>query len=153
MVSSHLLCFNSGSNGCSLYRYWKCLGSTSWGKKRRIGIEMKGEAAWRATDLACVLLPILLYWLLLREQLVDSVNRMCQSVIRVLRSGGLFIQISFEQPHFRQKFLNVRSVWPPKITRTHTHIYDLLPNALYQKQTHIYISGFVCLCTTGQPLS
>ena len=30
---------------------------------------------------------------------------MMQSIAKVLRPGGTFIQISFQQPHFRKKYL------------------------------------------------
>ena len=42
-----------------------------------------------------------------QPELVVLVDKMCQGVLRVLKPGGLFLQMSFEQPHFRQKFLKV----------------------------------------------
>ena len=36
---------------------------------------------------------------------------MIQAVQRVLRPGGRFIQISFQQPHFRRKYLNSARQW------------------------------------------
>lgn len=38
--------------------------------------------------------------------MVRDVQRMCESVARVLRRGGLCLQISFAQPHFRTKYLS-----------------------------------------------
>jgi SAM-dependent methyltransferase len=40
-----------------------------------------------------------------KEEVVQSVDRMCQSVSRVLTAQGIFLQISFAQPHFRTKYL------------------------------------------------
>lgn len=39
---------------------------------------------------------------------------MCRGVMRVLRPGGLFIQYSFAQPHFRAKYLKVGTLAYPK---------------------------------------
>lgn len=36
---------------------------------------------------------------------IESVTKMCESVSRVLKPSGIFIQISFQQPHFRTKYL------------------------------------------------
>ena len=40
------------------------------------------------------------------SEVVAAVDRMCRGVRKVMaRSGGLFLQISFAQPHFRTKYL------------------------------------------------
>ena len=39
------------------------------------------------------------------ESTIRCVHRMCHSVSRVLKIGGKFISISFNQPHFRTKYL------------------------------------------------
>lgn len=39
------------------------------------------------------------------EHVIESITKMCQHISRVLRPGGVFIQISFQQPHFRTKYL------------------------------------------------
>lgn len=36
---------------------------------------------------------------------VEQCHRMCAEVSRVLIPGGVFVQLSFEQEHFRRKFL------------------------------------------------
>lgn len=36
---------------------------------------------------------------------ISSVDQMCREVSRVLSPGGVFLQISFSQPHFRTKYL------------------------------------------------
>lgn len=36
---------------------------------------------------------------------VQQAHRMCSEVSRVLSPGGVFVQLSFEQAHFRRKFL------------------------------------------------
>lgn len=36
---------------------------------------------------------------------IESSHRMCAEVSRVLVPGGVFVQLSFEQVHFRRKFL------------------------------------------------
>lgn len=36
---------------------------------------------------------------------VDDMDRTCRSVARVLRPGGRFLQITFQQPMFRKKYL------------------------------------------------
>lgn len=36
---------------------------------------------------------------------IEQSHRMCAEVSRVLVSGGVFVQLSFEQVHFRRKFL------------------------------------------------
>lgn len=36
---------------------------------------------------------------------IEQANRMCREVSRVLAPDGLFVQISFEQVHFRRPFL------------------------------------------------
>ena len=40
-----------------------------------------------------------------KDEVIDSVDRMCQCVRNVLTSSGIFLQISFAQPHFRTKYL------------------------------------------------
>jgi EEF1A lysine methyltransferase 4 len=37
--------------------------------------------------------------------IIASVDRMCRGVSRILSSQGVFLQISFSQPHFRTKYL------------------------------------------------
>ena len=36
----------------------------------------------------------------------EVADQVCKSVSRVLRVGGVFLQVSFSQPHFRRPFLN-----------------------------------------------
>lgn len=36
---------------------------------------------------------------------VEQTHRMCSEISRVLAPGGVYIQLSFEQPHFRSKLL------------------------------------------------
>lgn len=31
---------------------------------------------------------------------------MCMEVARILKPGGIFIQMSFQQPHFRSRYIN-----------------------------------------------
>ena len=38
-------------------------------------------------------------------ELIEKCCKMCAGISKVLRPGGVFIQISFAQPHFRTKFL------------------------------------------------
>ena len=35
----------------------------------------------------------------------EDARRMCHATSRVLRPGGVFVQISFAQPHFRRRYL------------------------------------------------
>ncbi|CAM9252293.1 unnamed protein product [Choristocarpus tenellus] len=37
---------------------------------------------------------------------IELADRMCREVARVLRPGGVFLQISFAQPHFRKKYIS-----------------------------------------------
>lgn len=39
------------------------------------------------------------------QSVIDLAHKMCQEVTRVLKLGGLHVQISFAQPHFRSKYL------------------------------------------------
>jgi SAM-dependent methyltransferase len=39
------------------------------------------------------------------QHIIDDADRMCHGVSRALKSGGIFFQISFAQPHFRTKYL------------------------------------------------
>ena len=39
------------------------------------------------------------------ENVIISVDKMCEGISKVLKSGGIYIQISFSQPHFRMKYL------------------------------------------------
>lgn len=39
------------------------------------------------------------------ESVISSVDKMCQEMSRVLSPNGIFLQISFAQPHFRTKYL------------------------------------------------
>ena len=39
------------------------------------------------------------------QSVIDTAHNMCNEIIRVLKPGGLHIQISFAQPHFRSKYL------------------------------------------------
>jgi EEF1A lysine methyltransferase 4 len=46
------------------------------------------------------------------EDLLDIARTICAQTVRVLRPGGLYLQISFAQPHFRRKYLEQEpSVW------------------------------------------
>eukprot|EP00968_Pinguiococcus_pyrenoidosus_P005482 scaffold357_cov239-Pinguiococcus_pyrenoidosus.AAC.9 len=40
-----------------------------------------------------------------RDEVKDKAHAMCSHVSRVLRPGGLYLQISFMQPHFRRWYL------------------------------------------------
>lgn len=97
-----------GGDGCTLHRYTRRVVSTS-----------RGDLLIYAS--ACVYVVLSVYTLLtldlfvyppliLRKQLIVLVDQMCQGVLRVLKPGGLFLQMSFEQPHFRKKFLQVSKV-------------------------------------------
>ena len=35
---------------------------------------------------------------------LEDVARTCEQVLRVLRPGGTFVSISFQQPHFRKRY-------------------------------------------------
>jgi uncharacterized membrane protein YgcG len=41
---------------------------------------------------------------------VDGAARMCEGIRHVLAERGLFIQISFAQPHFRTKVINMNAI-------------------------------------------
>eukprot|EP00744_Colponema_vietnamica_P023463 GILI01033952.1.p1 GENE.GILI01033952.1~~GILI01033952.1.p1 ORF type:complete len:254 (-),score=63.02 GILI01033952.1:57-818(-) len=47
-----------------------------------------------------------------REEVWRDTHRMCAGISRVLKSEGKFIGISFDQPHFRKRFLLGREVGP-----------------------------------------
>ena len=36
---------------------------------------------------------------------IEEADKMCRGIVRVLKPGGVFYQISFAQPHFRTKYL------------------------------------------------
>jgi SAM-dependent methyltransferase len=40
-----------------------------------------------------------------RAELLEAARRVCSSVAHVLAPGGVFVQLSFSQPHFRRRFL------------------------------------------------
>lgn len=44
------------------------------------------------------------------EEIIESCRQEVDEVLRVLKPGGLFIYISFGQPHFRLPYLN-RNEW------------------------------------------
>ena len=39
------------------------------------------------------------------QEVCDRAAKVMSNCHRVLKNGGLFVQISFDQPHFRKKFL------------------------------------------------
>lgn len=39
---------------------------------------------------------------------IDMARKMCREISRVLRVGGMHLQVSFAQPHFRRKYLEGR---------------------------------------------
>mmetsp|Transcript_23828 Transcript_23828/g.30856 ORF Transcript_23828/g.30856 Transcript_23828/m.30856 type:complete len:262 (+) Transcript_23828:59-844(+) len=39
------------------------------------------------------------------QEILDQAHQMCTGITRVLKDNGLFLQISFAQPHFRRKYL------------------------------------------------
>ena len=41
-----------------------------------------------------------------KRDVVEACHKMCLGVTKYLKPGGLFLQISFAQPHFRRKYLN-----------------------------------------------
>lgn len=45
------------------------------------------------------------------ESLLLEAHAICESVCSVLRPGGLFIQVSFSQPHFRKPYLMQNPAW------------------------------------------
>lgn len=60
---------------------------------------------------------------------VESVDKMCQCVKSVLRPKGVFMQISFAQPHFRTKYLMGyhiagTTVNPYETHTGHSDVYD-----------------------------
>lgn len=63
------------------------------------------------------------------DSVIESVDTMCRGISRVLKPGGIFLQISFAQPHFRTKYL--MNVWksktdcaPTAVTVGHCNEYE-----------------------------
>ena len=46
------------------------------------------------------------------DEVISQVDSMCSNITRVLNPKGLFIQISFAQPHFRTKYLMAKLIQP-----------------------------------------
>ncbi|OJT09777.1 hypothetical protein TRAPUB_13736 [Trametes pubescens] len=40
------------------------------------------------------------------EEVVQNCNREVNEVLRVLRKGGIFVYLTFGQPHFRRRYLD-----------------------------------------------
>lgn len=54
------------------------------------------------------------------EETKEKAKKVLDNVVRVLKKDGLFIQISFEQPHFRKKFLmteELEKIWTYKLEK------------------------------------
>lgn len=62
---------------------------------------------------------------------VDDMDRTCRSVARVLRPGGKFVQITFQQPMFRKKYLEK----------------DHLPWAVTYRDVDVGFGYFFFVCT------
>jgi SAM-dependent methyltransferase len=41
-----------------------------------------------------------------KDDVINSVHRMCTDISRILKPKGYFLSLSFAQPHFRTKYLN-----------------------------------------------
>ena len=63
---------------------------------------------------------------------IERAHRMCSEVSRVLAPGGVFVQLSFEQEHFRKKLLlgdhvAVTCAVTPTATATGITLEELVP--------------------------
>jgi len=65
------------------------------------------------------------------QQVVDDCTKEVDETLRVLRKGGLFIYLTFGQPHFRRRFLT-----RPETTLEIKELGDVFHYYLYIMRTH-----------------
>ena len=78
------------------------------------------------------------------ESVVQSIHRMCTDISRILKHNGLFLSLSFAQPHFRTKYLygsriNNNTINSPyKVMKGYCEQYDwALGHEIVTKETGI----------------
>ena len=92
------------------------------------------------------------------QEVIERVDKMSQSVSRVLRRArthGKFIQISFQQPHFRTKYLigsritgNIGSLYTADKGYSSIYHWELLPHIVVEKESGCLNSFMYVMQTT-----